>query len=157
MTITIKPNYFIIPGIVSAVLFLSQYFMSHNIDWYYSLSFPFFAPPKWLFSPAWLTIYALCIIVFLYIWNSAERNMRFWMTISLFIVNLALNGYWTYLFFAQHKIGYAAIDAGLLAISVLLLMRLIEPTSPFSAWALLPYLIWSSFATLLNVFFWLLN
>jgi len=125
-------------------------------SFYGQLVQPAWAPPPWLFGPVWTVLYALMAIAAWLVWRSggfrANRN-----ALGLFLVQLALNALWSWIFFSWHR--------GLLAFAeILLLWVLIAATlaafwrvRPFAGSLLIPYLVWVSFAAVLNFALWQLN
>ncbi|HXZ08269.1 MAG TPA: TspO/MBR family protein [Paraburkholderia sp.] len=121
--------------------------------WYAGLRKPSFNPPNWIFAPVWGVLYLLMAIAAWRVWMSAG----FAPAIVLWLVQLALNAGWSWLFFGRHRIEIALLDI------VTLLVFIVATTAAFfdiDAWAgilLLPYLAWVAFATLLNFSLWKLN
>lgn len=123
---------------------------------YSQLSRPQWAPPSWLFGPVWSLLYALMAIAAWLVWRSrgfrANRG-----ALLLFLVQLAANSLWTWLFFAWHQ--------GALAFAEILLLWLLIVATVVSFWRvstvagllLLPYLAWVSFASALTLSVWRLN
>ena len=157
MEISIKLNYMVIGLITLVVSTLGRVFSSAGMRWYYTLNLPSFTPPSWVFGIAWTIIFALTATAAALVWNRFERNRHFWFIIGLFVANAFLNILWTYLFFSQHKIGFALADAVLLFITVLSLIVLIGQCSLFVASLLAPYLGWTTFAIVLNAAVWWMN
>ena len=125
-------------------------------DWYLSLKRPSFAPPNWVFGPVWTVLYALMAIAVWLVWllpPSPQRNKA----LLLFIVQLALNLLWTWLFFHEHDIANALADVILLWIAIAAVLLLVGPILPVAAWLLAPYWAWITFAMILNYGFWRLN
>ncbi len=157
MKITIKINYLIIAGIALLAWFLGGFFTWRAIPWYKTLNLPAITPSNYIFSLAWRLIFLLTTIAAIRVWNNFERGLRFWCIIALFVINTFLNIYWSYLFFGQHLIGPALIDAIFLEITILGLMYLIWPQSRFTVLLLTPYSGWVFFAILLNILIWQMN
>ena len=154
---TLRLNYFLIPAITVLVSTLGGYFTSYGMVWHKTLNLPSYIPPYITFSIAWTTIFILTTVAALIVWNSFQRNLRFWMIMGFFAINALLNVLWTYLFFYNHLIGVAALEAALLYFSIIILMLLIWPISYLTALLLLPYLGWMTFATYLNYVIWMIN
>lgn len=154
---TFRLNYIVIPAITVLVSALGGYFTSYGMAWYKTLNLPSSIPPDITFSIAWTTIFILTTVAALIVWNGFQRNLRFWMIMGFFAINALLNVLWTYLFFYNHLIGVAALEAALLYFSIIILMLLIWPISYLTALLLLPYLGWMTFATYLNYVIWMIN
>jgi translocator protein len=125
-------------------------------DWYTTLNRPSFNPPNWVFGPVWSTLYFLMGISLYLVWKqrpSAERNHA----ILIFIVQLVLNFLWSFLFFYLHMIGAALIDIIFLWGTILTMIILFIRISPVAGYLNIPYLLWVSFATVLNTAYFFLN
>jgi tryptophan-rich sensory protein len=77
--------------------------------------------------------------------------------LALFGVQLMLNVLWSLLFFGLKSPGLALIDIGLMLVAIIATMRAFHPIDRWSADLLIPYLLWVSFATVLNASIWVLN
>jgi translocator protein len=124
--------------------------------WYATLNQPSFNPPNWVFGPVWSTLYFLMGISLYLVWKqkpSAERNHA----ILIFIVQLVLNFLWSFLFFYFHMIGAALIDIILLWVTILTMIVLFFKIRPVAAYLNIPYLLWVSFASVLNTSYFFLN
>jgi len=155
-----RPN--IIKLIVSLFLPLSVgavagMFTSQAVPtWYASLNRPFFSPPNWVFGPVWTSLYILLGISFFLIWKeeaSKERDLA----IKVFSIQLFLNFAWSFIFFYFNLIGAALIEIILLWISIALMIYLFYKIKPVAAYMNIPYLLWVSFATILNAGYYFLN
>ena len=157
MQVSIKLNYIVIAVITFVVSLLGRFFTSTGMQWYYTLNLPSYTPPAWFIGAVWMVIFATTATAVTLVWNRFERDAKFWLIIGLFALNAVLNVLWTYLFFNQHMIGYAFVDAVGLFTTVLLLIVLIGQRSLFVASLLAPYLGWLTFATFLNFVIWWTN
>jgi len=125
-------------------------------EWYETLNRPPFNPPNWLFGPVWTTLYILLGISLFLIWKqsaSKERNLA----IFVFLLQQALNFGWSFIFFYYNMIGFALIEIILLWISIIIMLVLFYKIKPMAAYINIPYLIWVTFATILNASYYLLN
>jgi benzodiazapine receptor len=125
-------------------------------EWYETLNRPPFNPPNWLFGPVWTTLYILLGISLFLIWKqsaSKERNLA----IFVFLLQQALNFGWSFIFFYFNMIGFALIEIILLWISIIIMLVLFYKIKPMAAYINIPYLIWVTFATILNASYYLLN
>ena len=118
--------------------------------WYQALVQPGWAPPIWLFGPAWTVIFMLCTISGTTAWMATRTRGGAEAIIGLFAINGFLNLLWSFLFFRLHRPDYAALEVGVLWSSIAALIVVIWPVSRPSALLLLPYLVWVSFAAILN-------
>lgn len=124
--------------------------------WYAGLNKPSFNPPNWIFGPMWTTLYVLMGISFYLIWKSPvslSRNKA----MRIFVIQFILNFCWSIIFFSLHEIGWAFVE--ILAMWVFILLTIIQfrKISTLAAALLIPYLLWVSFASILNGSIWQLN
>ena len=155
----------LISSIVILVLgFLSGVSTADSIpNWYVTLNKPFFTPPNWLFGPAWTVIYILMGISFGRIWQVVAKSrypivqkfarQGLW----LFVVQFFLNLIWTPVFFGMQSPGVALFIIIPLAILILLVIRHFFRLDRMAAFVLIPYLVWVTFASFLNLGIYVLN
>ena len=124
--------------------------------WYRTLNRPLIAPPNWIFAPVWTLLYALMSIAAWQVWLSASSAFRTWGLI-LFLLQLALNFAWSWIFFRQHAIGAALFEVIILWAFIGGTTLLFARVTPVAAGLMAPYWAWVTFATALNAGFWLLN
>jgi translocator protein len=131
---------------------------SSNIDsWYKTLIQPSFAPPNWLFGPAWTTLYILMGIALYLVWTNPTTSHWKQKAFFIFGIQLVLNFLWSFLFFHFHWKGIALFEICLLWISIFLTILVFAKVNKTAAWLLVPYIAWVTFATILNYYFWSLN
>jgi len=124
--------------------------------WYETLNRPSFNPPNWVFGPVWTTLYILMGISLFLIWKQSagkERNLA----ILVFLLQQALNFGWSFIFFHYNMIGFALIEIIFLWISIVMMLVLFYKIKPVAAYINIPYLLWVTFATILNAAYYLLN
>ena len=133
----------------------SFFTISEIPTWYAGLVKPALNPPAWIFGPVWTTLYLLMGISLWLVWksNSSEKKKAIW----LFVVQLVLNAIWSPVFFGAHSIGNALAVIVLLWAAVILTILIFKKISKPAAWLLVPYIVWVSFATYLNLALWILN
>ncbi len=124
--------------------------------WYGTLVRPSIAPPDWVFGPVWTTLYLLMAIAAWRISEHPASALRSW-GIGLFLVQLALNFAWPWIFFRQHALGAGLVEILVLWTAIAATLWIFSRISPPSGWLMLPYLLWVSFATALNFEFWRWN
>jgi tryptophan-rich sensory protein len=124
--------------------------------WYATLNRPSFNPPNWLFGPVWTTLYLLMGISFYMIWKQEKSKERD-LALLFFFIQLALNFAWSFIFFYFNKIGFAFAEIVLLWLSIVLMMIRFYKIKPITAYINIPYLLWGSFASMLNLSYYLLN
>ena len=125
-------------------------------DWYVTLNKPSFNPPNYLFAPVWTLLYLLMGVSLFTIWRSQIGQNR---TNALFIftIQLTFNFFWSFLFFKFNLLGLALVEIVLLWTSILLMIIIFKRISKLAAFLQIPYLLWVSFATILNSAIWFLN
>jgi tryptophan-rich sensory protein len=125
-------------------------------SFYSQLIQPSWAPPPSVFGPVWTILYALMGIAAWLVWRSAGfRAHR--SALVLFLLQLAFNALWSWLFFAWHRGGFAFADLVLLDILVIATLVYFWRVRVLAGVLLIPYLIWILFASALNYSIWQLN
>lgn len=124
--------------------------------WYQELAKPAWTPPSWLFGPVWTVLYAMMAVAAWLVWRERGLAGAPW-ALSLFVVQLALNTLWSWLFFGMQRPGLAMVDIVALWIAILCTATAFGGTSRVAAVLLVPYLLWVSFAAALNFSIWRLN
>lgn len=125
-------------------------------SFYADLQQPAWAPPGWVFGPVWTVLYALMGVAAWLVWRSGGfRSNR--PALLLFLVQLAVNAVWSWLFFAWRLGGLAFLD--ILALAALIVATLVAfwRARPLAGALLVPYLLWVAFAAALNLAIWRLN
>lgn len=117
--------------------------------WYRALVKPSWQPPDWLFGPVWTTIFILAAVSAALAWRAAGETQRR-MVVILFVANGILNVGWSLLFFHLKRPLLAGLEVVLLWASIVALIWYVQRFSRPAAWLLAPYLLWVSFATVLN-------
>jgi tryptophan-rich sensory protein len=125
--------------------------------WYAALNKPIFSPPNWIFGPVWTTLFILMGISAYLILRQGLSNRRVILALSLFVLQLLLNLEWSFIFFARHNIGLAFGEIILLWLMTLVTAFYFYRLSKAAAWLFVPYLLWVSFAAVLNFSIWMLN
>ncbi len=123
--------------------------------WYTTIVKPSFNPPNWIFGPVWSLLYTLMGICF-YLINISEHPSKVFVR-KLFIVQLILNAFWSILFFNFHTLGFAIVDILLLLFVLILIAIKGKEISIWCRILFIPYILWVSFATILNISIWWLN
>jgi tryptophan-rich sensory protein len=119
--------------------------------WYVNLRKPSWQPPDFLFGPVWTLIFALAALSFILYWHRlAARNDRL-EVIAAFLINGFLNVVWSLLFFRFERPDWALYEVAFLWISIVVMMVLVKRSSASAAVLLFPYLVWVSFAAMLNL------
>jgi benzodiazapine receptor len=118
--------------------------------WYRHLRKPSWTPPNWVFAPAWTVILALACGSGVLAWSASASDRR-WQVGLAFGCNAVLHLLWSPLFFRLRRPDLALIEVALLWASILAMILVARPASPLAALLLAPYLIWVSYAAVLNL------
>ncbi|MDD5626665.1 MAG: tryptophan-rich sensory protein [Patescibacteria group bacterium] len=124
--------------------------------WYASLVKPSFSPPNWVFAPAWTTLFLLMGIALYLVWQKGGGRERE-RALSIFFGQLMLNVLWSSLFFGLHSPQIAFLEILILWLSILATVIVFYRISRVAGLLLLPYILWVSFAAILNFSIWRLN
>ncbi len=123
--------------------------------WYLALHKPSWTPPSWIFGPVWSVLYVAIAVAGWLVWRSKAVSVT--KPILLWLLQLILNGLWSWLFFGLHRPGLALVDIlGLLA-TIGFFIASAANISRVAAWLFVPYALWVGFATALNFAIWQLN
>lgn len=137
--------------------FLGSLFTTPAIPtWYATLNKPFFTPPNWIFSPVWISLFILMGISLFTIWRRQDHP-QVKTALVFFFVQLILNILWSAAFFGLRAPLLGLMDIVLLWIAILFTILNFLKVTKFAGVLLIPYLLWVSFATLLNFSLWILN
>lgn len=126
-------------------------------EWYSFLIKPSFNPPNWIFGPIWTFLYILMGISIGKILSHTEKSTIKTAVIILFISQLALNGWWSILFFGNKRPDWAFYEIIGLWMFILAYIIVAYRISKISSIIMIPYILWVSFAAILNYSIWQLN
>jgi len=125
-------------------------------DFYAGLALPAWAPPASVFGPVWTVLYALMALAAWLV--SRQGGWRQAMpALALYLLQLALNVLWSWLFFGWKQGALAFADILLLLVLIVATVVAFHRVRPAAAWLLLPYLAWVAFASALNFAVWQAN
>lgn len=134
---------------------IGSFFTVNSIkDWYLNLNKPWFNPPNYLFGPVWISLYFLMGISLYLIWISKKDIKN---ALRLFFIQLILNALWSILFFGLRLIFVAFLELLLLGIFILIIIIKFYKIDKRSSYLLIPYILWVSFALVLNFSIFVLN
>lgn len=125
--------------------------------WYATLNKPSFNPPNWIFGPVWSVLYALMGVAAGLVWAAATDRTQLRRALAVFALQLGLNAAWSLLFFGLRSPALALVEIFLLLAAIGWCMRLFRPIDRVAAALLVPYVLWVSFATVLNAAILVLN
>ena len=121
--------------------------------WYSQIIQPSFSPPSSVFGPVWTTLYILMSIAIWLNWiSNKDKN-----SVKIYFVHIFFNGTWSIVFFGFHQILLALLNLLIILFFIIWLMRIYYSNNKFSFLLMLPYLLWSSYALILNASILYLN
>ena len=137
---------------------IGSFFTARSIsEWYAFINKPAFTPPNWIFAPVWIGLFTLMGISAFLVWRKGLRAFGVKSALSIFILQLGLNTIWSIVFFGGRSIvGGLAVIAFLWLAILWTIKRFFAICKP-AAMLLIPYIIWVSFACILNIAFAMLN
>lgn len=137
---------------------IGSYFTSGAINtWYATLQKPVFNPPNWVFGPVWTLLYILMgISVYLY-WIAIARKKRSITGLIIFDIQLILNTLWSLVFFGLKNPLLALVVIVMLLATIFLTIRIFVRENRLAGYLLIPYILWVTFATILNFWIFILN
>lgn len=118
--------------------------------WYTEIDKPSFEPPKSVFGPVWTVLYILMGFSAGLIWSNGTEDPAVRRGLALYGLQLLLNVLWSLLFFGLKSPTLALVDITLLLLTIILCMRAFHPIDRWAAYLLIPYLLWVSYASILN-------
>ncbi len=126
------------------------------VSFYGGLTQPTWAPPAWVFGPMWTLLYAMMAVAAWLVWRAGGFRVHR-TALALFLVQLAVNALWSWLFFAWHLGALAFADIVLLWVLIAATIVAFWRVRPLAGALLIPYLLWVSFAGALNSAVWQMN
>ncbi len=126
-------------------------------SWYFLLEKPSFSPQSWVFFPVWTILYTLMGVSLYLVWEQGLQQKEVKTGVFLFGLQLGLNILWSFLFFGLRSPYYAFLEILMLWAAILLTMIQFWKVSKAASLLLIPYILWVSFAALLNYQIWVLN
>jgi tryptophan-rich sensory protein len=144
--------------ICEAAGIIGSFFTAPSIrNWYIFLKKPFFSPPNWLFGPVWLMLYLMMGISVYFIWEKGIKQKKIKQAITVFGIHLILNALWSILFFGLRNPLLGFINIVFLWLMIIIVMKKFWYIKKETTYLLIPYLLWVSFATMLNFAIIILN
>ena len=130
---------------------------SANAEGFYQqLTLPAWAPPSWLFAPVWTLLYILMGVAAWLVWREhGFRKAR--VALTLFLIQLAFNALWTWLFFAWRLGAMAFVEILILWALIVCTFVAFRRVRSIAGVLIIPYLIWVSFAAALTYAIWQSN
>ena len=125
--------------------------------WYATLNKPFFNPPSFVFAPVWITLYTLMGIAAYLVWERSMAKKLRKEALTFFGAQLLLNAIWTPIFFGAKQLLLAFGIIVLLLIMILITTKKFWHINKLAGKLMIPYILWVTFAALLNLSIYLLN
>jgi len=125
--------------------------------WYATLEKPPFSPPNWLFAPAWGTLYLLMGVAAFLVWRQGFSKEGVKSALTIFLVQLVINALWSVVFFGLKSPIAGVVVIVVLWVAILFTILKFFRLSVAAGSLLIPYILWVSFATALNIAIWMLN
>lgn len=138
--------------------FIGSFFTSATVDtWYQTLTKPSFNPPGWIFGPVWTLLFILMGLALYLVWNQGWKKPEVRIGIYFFAGQMFLNVLWSFLFFYFQNPLYSFIEIIILWLAIFGTIITFYKVDKRTLYLLLPYILWVSFAAVLNLAIVLLN
>lgn len=145
-------------GICLAVGGASGFATASSInDWYQTINKPSFNPPNWIFAPVWSILYTMMGVAAALVWQEGWEKSAVKNALLFFGIQLLLNSLWSVLFFGLKQPSIAFMEIIVLWGILLLCIIKFTKIKKIAGYLLIPYILWVSFATVLNGAIWQLN
>lgn len=145
-------------GICLAAGVAGSLYTSQSLSWWYPiLNKPSITPPAWVFGPVWTFLYILMGYGLYLVWNKGLKKKGVADAVALFGVQLILNVIWSYLFFGLRNPLLAFFEIVVLWVVLLVTYIKFHKIEARAGYLLLPYLIWTGYAGILNFLIVLMN
>jgi translocator protein len=138
---------------VAVVALLGNLAAASAAEQYAALERPAWAPPSWLFGPAWTVLYLTIAVSGWLVWRRTGLSR----VLVPYLVQLVLNAAWTPLFFGAGRYDLAAIGIVLLWLAIGATVLAFRRVHAAAAWLLVPYWAWVTYATALTIAIWWAN
>ncbi len=136
---------------------IGSFFTSSDSNWYKNLIKPSFNPPGWVFGPVWTVLYIMMGISAYLIWQKKDSDHLAIIALIIFFIHLFFNTTWSIAFFGLQNPALAFINIIILLFFIITLIFIFFKIDKTACYLLIPYLLWVSFATVLNYSIWQLN
>ena len=127
--------------------------ISYKEPWYSTLNKSFLTPPDWVFAPVWTTLYLFMAIA---IWSAWHKNYNINLVL-IYLIHLCFNTTWSIVFFVFHNISLALLNLIVLILFIVILTVKFKQISIISYYLMIPYLLWTCYALILNATLLYLN
>lgn len=143
--------------ITEGIGFVIGMFISNSTDIYSKLVKPSFAPPGYVFPIVWGIMYALMAIAAYRIYLCGKNGIPIKSALFSYTIQLILNFLWSFIFFKFNLYGLAFLELCLLWLAIVITTVKFYKIDKVSAYLMIPYILWVTFAGVLNFFVWKLN
>jgi len=150
----------IISFIISFLIaFIGSSATTPQIKGWYSVSIvkPPISPPNWIFAPVWTLLFIFMAISAYLVWQNRRNNKNANIGLVSYLIQLILNCFWSISFFAMKSPLLAFIAIVLLWITILITIYYFFKVNKTAAYLIIPYILWVSFASILNFWIVLIN
>jgi len=138
--------------------FLGSFFTTPKIStWYATLIKPSIAPPNWVFFPVWTALFIMMGISLFLVWQKGLQDKQVKTALSVFAIQLILNVLWSAVFFGLQSPIAGLIEISILWFFILVMVLKFMRISKAAGLLLIPYIIWVTFAAIINFLIWRLN
>jgi translocator protein len=140
-------------AVVFSAGFIGSVFTSGNVngEWY-QMNKPQITPPNFVFPIVWNILFFLIALSLFFAWTKAKKGEKKKVAL-VFALNLILNVLWSILFFGLRRPDFAFADLILLWATIILMIFVAGRIDKKAGWLLAPYLLWVTFAGILNCLF----
>ena len=126
---------------------------SFKEPWYSEIILPSFNPPSWVFAPVWTALYIMMSLAIWRVWIKLSDKK----ILEIYFYHLFFNATWSVIFFGFHLIELALFNLIIILFFIIKLMRIYFKKERFSFYLMVPYLLWSGYAFVLNFTIAILN
>ena len=140
----------------SAAAFGSVFTNKSLKTWYQTIKKPTWNPPNKIFGSVWSALYLMMALAGWMVWERLPQKGHS-IPMALFFIQLVLNTVWSAVFFGLRNPGWAFLEVILLWVFIALTVISFWNVYWVAGVLFLPYLLWVSFAAILNLAIWRLN
>jgi translocator protein len=126
-------------------------------QWYRNLEKPGFNPPDYVFGPVWTLLYTTMGIAAFLVYEQGWNKQQVRTALTFYLVQLGLNALWPIAFFGLRSTILGLINIVLLWAAIMVTIGWFYTVSKKSAFLMIPYILWVTFAMILNFSLWNLN
>jgi tryptophan-rich sensory protein len=124
-----------------------------STEMYATMIKPGWSPPGWLFGPVWSVLYCLMAVAAWRVWKLVGLRSA----VTVYLIHLIFQALWSWLFFGLGRADWAMVDIVILWLMIAWLVFAFRRSDKLASIMMVPYLVWVSFAALLNATLWALN